>query len=134
MRDPSLSLPNTLHSFRIVYKDTRRAEWVAREAGHGITRISRTALQEALDDVVEMSNESEQSEIFRKTLERTRPEISSEADEEASRQTLEDLDFTDGDVLDVTIKNVSSMKIRGGAEKLDYQTDANAWQSRRRLR
>lgn len=133
MRDPSLSLPNTLYSFRIVYYDTRRAEWVARKAGHGITRTSKKALEDALDEVV--SDELEQSEIFRKTIERIRPQISPEADEEASRQTLEELKFTDGDILDVTIKSVGpSMKIRGGADNLDHRASSNAWRLSRRLR
>lgn len=115
MRDSALSSPTTLHSFRIVYFDTRKNVWAAREAGRGVTRLSRAAFDDILEDVLGSSSSSSSSkggdekddQLFRQTVERVRPQMGAEADEEASRTTLEDLHFIEGDVLDVAIKEPS---------------------------
>jgi hypothetical protein len=113
MRDPSLSSPTTLHAFRIVFFDAKRGIWAARDAGRGITRISKAALEEVLDGAFNEDglDGSIQNEMFAKTVQRVRPHLTSEANEEHSMKTLEDLKVRDGDIFDIVMKSSS----QGGA-------------------
>jgi hypothetical protein len=107
MRDPSLSAPITLHDFRIIFFDLKTNIWSEREAGRGITRISKGAFEKTLDEICNATssdnNDGMRSNLFTKTLQKARPAMPVEADETASRLTLEDLNFTNGDILDCVI-------------------------------
>jgi hypothetical protein len=115
MRDSALSTPTTLHTFRIVSFDERKNIWASREAGRGVTRLSRAAFDDILDDVLSKDEIDSSDQLFRQTVEKVRPQMPAEADDEASRITLDQLHFTEGDILDVAIVKSSL----GAADRLD---------------
>lgn len=121
MRDPLLSTPITTHTFRVVYFDDRRGIWAAREELSGVTRISKSTFEdihhEVLDEDEAIGVEGVRSDLFAETVQKTRPQMSPDANEEYSMTTLEDLGFVDGEVLDCVIKSpahINIKKVRGG--------------------
>ena len=118
MREPSLSSPLTHHAFRIVYYDAQSRAWSAREAGSGVTLMERSTFEDVLDSVDTTTSEDDKDDLFARTVQRTRPQMSAEADEEASQRSLNKLQLADGEILDCIVTNTSKLgkRIRGIGE------------------
>lgn len=99
-------MPMSLHTFRVVYFDTRRDVWAARDVRGKVTRLSQGSYNDSLDGVISADNEEEDpahSQIFNKTVDRVKPTTPSDADEDAAKMSLDELGFTEGDILECTI-------------------------------
>lgn len=147
VRDPTLSSPLALHTFRTV--SFEHGQYRARHVGAGITRLSSSALKAAVADVLRdidggdsrrtAGKDSEMIDgqrepadgplpsaddaqkvppspaLFRQIIQQSQLEFPREADGTAGRQTLDELGFADGSVLDVVIKEPRLVTAPGSA-------------------
>lgn len=130
MREPSLSSPLSHHAFRIVYYDAQSRAWSAREAGSGVTLMERSTFEDVLDSVYTETIEEDKDGLFSRTIQRTRPQMPNEADEDASLRTLNALQLADGEILDCVITSFPSKtgkRIRGIGEERSNAGYANHW-------
>lgn len=94
---PSLSQPLSLHSFRLVYYDSRKDCYAAREVAHNITRISKADLagrlgsQEAREMLCLASKPTKEDGTARET------------ETNDAGITISQLDLEDGDLLECMI-------------------------------
>lgn len=119
--EPSISGPRSLHAFRLVYFDSYRSAYVAREAGLGVTRLSTSALDELQDAEGIDGGKGGERERERGAAAGGGGGASgasgasggrrrNETDDRAAMRTLEELRFVDGDYLDCVIKLETTTK------------------------